>query len=392
MATPNERLRRLRTEKPSLADPARPMSRAELAELVNLHLWRTTGRRAALDADAISRYERGIVSWPSKSYRAAFRGVLDVTTDAELGFYPSPRGPKARPDTVDDDIMGWLQRASSVDQTTVAAMAARTEEIRSGDRGQSSVATSQALKEHLDDLWSLRAYSLEPSIREVLASVYSDTASLAGWVYLDSGNIKESWRLHEAAKDAGRESSARADLAHATAQQAYVLVDTDQPQYALRIAEHAITVGATALSGPVRSWLHGVAGEVAAIVGETIASMDHFDRAVTLLSGDTRDPDAPYIMLDEYSLARWRGAALARLGDEEAIADLHYALSGMDPNHLRAGAQLNVDLAHSLVAAGHKSEAVQALDTARGLAKRAGSARQNRRIKNLQSRLGVQAG
>ena len=287
--------------------------------------------------------------------------------------------------------MGWLERASSVDETTVATMAARTEEIRSGDRGQSSVATSQALKEHLDVLWSLRAYSLDPSIREVLASVYSDTASLAGWVYLDSGNIKEAWRLHEAAKDAGRESSARADLAHATAQQAYVLVDTDQPQYALRIAEHAITVGATALSGPVRSWLHGVAGEVAAIVGETTASMEHFDRAVSLLSGDTRDPEAPYIMLDEYSLARWRGAALARLGDEEAIADLHYALSGMDPNHLRAGAQLNVDLAHSLVAAGHTPDALQALDTARELAKRAGSARQNRRIKNLQSRLGVQA-
>lgn len=392
MATPNERLRRLRIEKASLADPARPMSRAELAELVNLHLWRTTGRRAALEADAIARYERGVVSWPSKTYRAAFRAVLGVATDAELGFYPSPRGPKARSDGSDGDVMGWLRRASSVDQETVTTLAVRTEEIRLGDRGQSSVATSKALKEHLDVLWSLRAYSLEPTTREALASVYSDTASLAGWVYLDSGNIKEAWRLHEAAKDAGRESSAKADLAHATAQQAYVLVDTDQPHYALRIAEHAITVGATALSGPVRSWLHGVAGEVAAIVGEATASMEHFDRAVVLLSGDTCDPDAPYIMLDEYSLARWRGAALARLGDEEAIADLHYALSGMDPNHLRAGAQLNVDLAHSLVAAGHKSDAVQALDTAHGLAQRAGSVRQGRRIKNLQSRLGVKAG
>jgi hypothetical protein len=56
------------------------------------------------------------------------------------------------------------------------------------------------------------------------------------------------------------------------------------------------------------------------------------------------------------------------------------------------GAQLNVDLTHSLMAAGHMPEAVQTLGTARGLAGKAGSVRQKRRVKNLQLRLGIEPG
>jgi tetratricopeptide (TPR) repeat protein len=68
------------------------MSRAELAEAVNDHLWRITGRRYALDAHAIARYERGAIGRPSAPYRAALRDVLGVDSDAELGFHSVARG------------------------------------------------------------------------------------------------------------------------------------------------------------------------------------------------------------------------------------------------------------------------------------------------------------
>ncbi|MBL7495674.1 hypothetical protein I6A84_20920 [Frankia sp. CNm7] len=134
-----------------------------------------------------------------------------------------------------------------------------------------------------------------------------------------------------------------------------------------------------------------MAGEIAAVTGDMAASMSYFDSAEALFQAGDHDADAPYVVLDRFDLARWRGAALARLGDEDAISSLHYALVGMDPGHLRAGAQLNVDLAHSLVAAGHVDEALRVLGTARDLAGRAGSARQLRRIRNLGLRLGHHA-
>ena len=67
------------------------MSRSELADSVNAHLWRATGRRYMLDAHAIARYERGVVRWPNAAYRSGLRAVLGARSDAELGFRPAPR-------------------------------------------------------------------------------------------------------------------------------------------------------------------------------------------------------------------------------------------------------------------------------------------------------------
>jgi hypothetical protein len=62
------------------------MSRQELAEAVNAHVHRTTGRITAMDAHYVGRLERGQRRWPSSEYRDAFRAVLGTATDAELGF------------------------------------------------------------------------------------------------------------------------------------------------------------------------------------------------------------------------------------------------------------------------------------------------------------------
>ncbi|MBB4930696.1 hypothetical protein F4561_001516 [Lipingzhangella halophila] len=59
---PNDRLRAAREACPSPSAPGEPMSRAELAEAVNEHLWRATGKRYGLGAHAIARYERGKIS------------------------------------------------------------------------------------------------------------------------------------------------------------------------------------------------------------------------------------------------------------------------------------------------------------------------------------------
>ncbi len=67
------------------------MSRQELAEAVNAHVYRATGRVSAMDAHYIGRLERGVRRYPSVGYRTAFRAVLDAAADAELGFQPAWR-------------------------------------------------------------------------------------------------------------------------------------------------------------------------------------------------------------------------------------------------------------------------------------------------------------
>jgi hypothetical protein len=87
----NDQLRRARCQTPSPADAERTMSRHELAEAVNAHVFRATGQVTAMDAHYVGRLERGLRRWPSVAYRDAFRAVLGASTDSALGFRPSDR-------------------------------------------------------------------------------------------------------------------------------------------------------------------------------------------------------------------------------------------------------------------------------------------------------------
>lgn len=57
----------------------------EVAKLVTIQ----TGRAPAIDGNYVSKLERGVITWPNRAYRQAFRTLFHVVNDAELGFYPS---------------------------------------------------------------------------------------------------------------------------------------------------------------------------------------------------------------------------------------------------------------------------------------------------------------
>ncbi|WP_328608976.1 tetratricopeptide repeat protein [Amycolatopsis sp. NBC_00345] len=89
--TENKQLRAARERSESLLHLGECLSRRELADLVNAHLWKRGGQHAALDDNYIAKLERGTIRWPNARYREAFRAVLDVNTDSELGFINSRR-------------------------------------------------------------------------------------------------------------------------------------------------------------------------------------------------------------------------------------------------------------------------------------------------------------
>lgn len=84
---PNTLLSDARRRIPSPSRSGRWMSRQELADAVNAYLFREHPKLAGIDANYIGKLERGGHRWPSGPRRAAFRAVLNATSDADIGLY-----------------------------------------------------------------------------------------------------------------------------------------------------------------------------------------------------------------------------------------------------------------------------------------------------------------
>lgn len=65
------------------------ITEGQVAEEVARLVAAQTGRELAIDGNYVSKLERGVITWPNRAYREAFRALFGVANDAELGFYPS---------------------------------------------------------------------------------------------------------------------------------------------------------------------------------------------------------------------------------------------------------------------------------------------------------------
>ncbi|HEX6519815.1 MAG TPA: hypothetical protein VF070_07325 [Streptosporangiaceae bacterium] len=65
------------------------ITESQVAEQVAKIVAVQTGRELAIDGNYVSKLERGVITWPNRSYRQAFRTLFNALSDTELGFYPS---------------------------------------------------------------------------------------------------------------------------------------------------------------------------------------------------------------------------------------------------------------------------------------------------------------
>ena len=75
------------------------------------------------------------------------------------------------------------------------------------------------------------------------------------------------------------------------------------------------------------AWLAAAHGETLAASGNRDGALRAFDDAQALLPADPVDPALPFLFLGGSHLDRWRGNALAQVGDAEAIDQLTGALA-----------------------------------------------------------------
>jgi tetratricopeptide (TPR) repeat protein len=323
----------------------------------------------------LSRWENG-KEQPSEIYQRLFREIYG-RTNAELGF---PDEPAEEPEAA--ELRARLAMARTVDLETVEVFRHQVDHARHVDRRFGALTQLAQLRAQIDQVHDLLSYRAGPQ-RSALAGVLVEASTLAGWQALDRAALGQAWTHYERAKAAAREADSPALLAHATAEQAFVLIDLDETTTAVDQLAYARSIANGTAKPLLRAWLAAAQGETLAAAGHADDARRAFDIASGLLPSDPVDPAMPFLFLGDSHLDRWRGNALARVGAPDAIDQLTDALARLPVGFVRARTGLLVDLAYAHAAAGDRDAALAHARQARRLAAQIRSDRQQRRLNRL---------
>ncbi|WP_329395367.1 helix-turn-helix transcriptional regulator [Streptomyces lydicus] len=284
-----------------------------------------------------------------------------------------------------DELISRIDSARNVSLTMVKTFMDQTELLRTVDRQMGAASLVDQMTGHLSSLEDALTFAVLPETRRPVARALAGAATLAAWQALDAGAVERAWRHYELGKRAAQEADEPMYLAHATAEQAYVLNDAGRPAMAVDLVREAQRLGGSQTSPRLRAWLFAAEAELCAKAGLPDDCRRALDKAVAALpeGEEARDPDMLSIFLNSGHLTRWRGNALALLGDGDALASLYMALDAADPTFIRATSGLRCDLAQAHVAREEFDQAQEHLRQARLLANRTGSVRHRRRIEQL---------
>ncbi|RKT53014.1 hypothetical protein C8E97_1558 [Saccharothrix australiensis] len=313
-------------------------------------------------------------------YQRLFREFYGRTNE-ELGFPPEPLNESAQ------ELRDRLTLARSIDRETLDLFQSQVNAVRGSDKRFGALVILDQLNKLVSQIEGIQKFSVSTEHRKRLAATLTDARTLAGWTALDRGSQLQAWQYHEDAKVSAREADSPNLLAHATAQQAVILLDMGESAAAVELLEYARQVVGNRAPALLRTWLTAAYGEGLAAVGRHDEALRAFDDAHTPMPNDPLDPEMPFLLLNDGHLTRWRGSALLRLGDHDAINELEAAaqkLESTPASAIRGQTGMFVDLAFAYAAAGDSRMAVEYARKARRLAAQIGSDRQRQRLANLE--------
>ena len=376
----NDALRAARLSRPSPLLDGEPMSRGDLADAVNAHLWQTTHARYALDAHTIARYERGVVRWPSAAYRSALRAVLDVATDAQLGFRPTRRGragadlpgpgddvqyaevPLDRRDVLRTGIAGLAAVAvgGGHGEASPADYRRELEHLQQLDRAQGS---DRALAGVLGTLTSINT-ALQASRgadRVSLLGIASRSAEFAGFLYRDLGDRVRSLHWHDRAMEWAQQGD---DVS----MQSYVLLRKAQAAYDQRDAGRMLDLtmaagrGKAALGPGLRAEIHQQRARGEAMLGATDREVRRWlevARDELSAAAGRQAPDEPGAGYSEKLLTLQTAVCLSEAGRPAEAVVLYLRILAGGIASARDDAYFRILLSTSLALSGEPDEAAR---------------------------------
>lgn len=316
-------------------------------------------------------------------YRGILRTIFGLT-DGELLGKPGDMQSEPLNESY-AELAAQIDASASLGVGMVETLSSQTELLRTMDRQMGAAGLVDQMRVHLETLENALAYSVLPTARRPVAAVLSGAATLAGWQALDVGAVDRAWRNYELARRSATEAESPTLIAHAMGEQAYVLVDAGRLDLAVALIGEAINLASGRAPGRLIAWLRSVDAEFQALAGNVSACRIALDQAAAALppGSDMRDPEVPGVFLNDTHLGRWRGNALALIGEGSALDDLYAALAGMDATFTRAEASVRIDLASAHLARGEIGEAENQARKARLIIGRTGSLRNRRRLDRL---------
>ncbi|WP_342585462.1 hypothetical protein [Saccharomonospora piscinae] len=305
--------------------------------------------------------------------------IFVMSIDVLLSPYV-PDDERAELDTNEQEFRARLRTSARVDTGVIDVLRQQLNLIRRLDRQLGARTVQAEVAAKVEQTTELMQHSTMPSTRANLAALLCELCTLAGWQALDRAQMATAWRYYEQAKAAARESGDKAFEYHATAEQAFVLIDIGETRDAVELLAHVCSSARRYAPRILTAWLVAACGEAYAAENRRDAALQAFDEADVFLSSQSEEIRCPYVVLDAVHLARWRGHALARLGDIGAIAVLKDACNRLDVSFARAEAALRADLAIAMSRTKLIEEARRQKERASVLAAEVGSQRQQRRL------------
>jgi hypothetical protein len=196
----------------------------------------------------LSSYENGRRD-VNEPYRTLFRAIFGMT-DEEL--FGSEESGATQEEAEYAALAQRIASAGKVDLATAEILAQQTHYLRTMDCKVVAAPLVDQMAGHLTTVQTALSHAILPSIRRPLAAVLADAAALAAWQALDVGAINRAWQHHEVARYAALEARDAVLLAHAMAQQAFVLVDIDEVASAIELTQDARREAGTAVSARFR--------------------------------------------------------------------------------------------------------------------------------------------
>ncbi|MGW1666892.1 hypothetical protein, partial [Streptomyces microflavus] len=286
--------------------PRRPLAEARAADgWTKPQLIARLRRAAAADERTLpheSSLARLLAFWenghrePDQMYQALLCEVY-AATPVELGFAQPPgQSYQGDPDDFAFELLTRLETSARVDAGLVTLLRDQTHNIRLQDRRLGAAAVSDQMRAHIRQVDDLLQHTISPNQRADLAGVLAAASTLAGWQAIDTGELKEAWAHYERGKTAAREADDVAVLAHATAEQAYVLMDLGRADAALAVIEHAHQRDQAKLPPVLRSWLYAAEAEAHAANNDERNALRAMDASASILPSDAENnPEVPYV-------------------------------------------------------------------------------------------------
>ncbi|MGH3854813.1 MAG: XRE family transcriptional regulator [Pseudonocardiaceae bacterium] len=396
MAMENERFRAARERTASPDHPDEGLSRRELAELANAWIWEHHKTMTSLDSNHVGKIERGLVRWPSKLCREAFRAILGAPTDAALGFI-NPRRAVVKRDNVKRQqfvsattrlgvgtlVLGPLATLLEGSEPTPIPRrvgATDIEQVRTAARvftgWEASYGGGFAQDAALVQLhWAagLLDATCPDQLRPDLFSALGDLAETTGTMAFDAGTHDDARQVFSFALGCAEQAEdwhLRATVLSTMAVQA---IRTGRPDEALTLAELALVRADDRLTATERAMLHTDRGRALATMRRVQETLTAIGTADDHFAHSTPAEDPPFMTFWDAAMhAGNTGQALVDLAilgrDPGAATDrLTMAIAGYPPDRVRARVITQAKLASLTMATGDPLHATsfgtQALDT-----------------------------